>query len=115
MRYEKLVAVLLFTLAPAFHAGAARTTPLTTPRTTPVVTVTPPARAAMEQIQALQGEHVLEIPPAYHYRYATVWNALAAWDRSLAGGGGGGQSTCGGGEVSPCPSFEEKGALHISA
>ena len=42
------------------------------------------ARAAMEQIQALQDEHELDIPPEYHYRYATVWNALAAWNQSLA-------------------------------
>ena len=42
------------------------------------------ARAAMEQLRALQDEHRLEIPPEYHYRYSTVWNALAAWDQSLA-------------------------------
>ena len=42
------------------------------------------ARAAMEQIQALQDEHGLETPPEYHYRYAIVWNALDAWDQSLA-------------------------------
>ena len=42
------------------------------------------AHAAMEQIQTLQDEHGVEIPPEYHYRYATVWNALGAWNQSLA-------------------------------
>ena len=42
------------------------------------------ARAAMEQIQALQDEHGLEIPAESHYRYATVWNGVGAWDQSLA-------------------------------
>ena len=42
------------------------------------------ARGAMERITALQEEHALETVPDYHYRYATVWNAVGAWDRSLA-------------------------------
>ena len=108
MRYEKPVAVLLFTLATlaaVFHAGAGSTTAVAavTPQPAPHPPAfgaaangqlppeilldghllraeeairqrdPAPARAAMEQIQALQGEHVLEIPPTYHYRYATVW------------------------------------------
>ena len=42
------------------------------------------ARAAMDRIGALQDQHELDTPPTYHYRYAIVWNALSAWDRSLA-------------------------------
>ena len=42
------------------------------------------ARTAMEQIQALQNEHALEVPAEYHYRYATVWNRVGAWEESLA-------------------------------
>ena len=42
------------------------------------------ARAAMQQIKALQDEHPLEVPAEYHYRYANVWNAVGAWDESLA-------------------------------
>ena len=42
------------------------------------------ARAAMNQIEALQEQHELDAPATYHYRYASVWNALGAWDQSLA-------------------------------
>ena len=42
------------------------------------------ARAAMDRIAALQEQHELDTPPAYHYRYASIWNALDAWDQSLA-------------------------------
>ena len=42
------------------------------------------ARAAMDRIAALQEQHELDTPPTYHYRYASVWNALSAWDQSLA-------------------------------
>ena len=42
------------------------------------------ARAAMDRIAALQEQHELVTPPTYHYRYASVWNALSAWDQSLA-------------------------------
>ena len=38
----------------------------------------------MEQIASLQEEHAPKIPAEYHYRYARVWNAVAAWDQSLA-------------------------------
>lgn len=42
------------------------------------------ARAAMERIAALQEAHVLETVAEYHYRYASVWNGVGAWERSLA-------------------------------
>ena len=42
------------------------------------------ARAAMDRIVALQEQHELDSPPTYHYRYASVWNVLGAWDQSLA-------------------------------
>ena len=42
------------------------------------------ARAAMDRIGALQEQHEIDTPPTYHYRYANVWNALGAWDQSLA-------------------------------
>ena len=42
------------------------------------------ARAAMDRIGDLLEEHEIDTPPTYHYRYATVWNALGAWDQSLA-------------------------------
>ena len=42
------------------------------------------ARAAMHQLVALQDEYGLRPPAAYHYRYASVWNAVGAWERALA-------------------------------
>ena len=42
------------------------------------------ARAAMQQLVALLDEHELVPVAEYHYRYARIWNALAAWERALA-------------------------------
>ena len=42
------------------------------------------ARAAMQQLVALRDEHELRPAAAYHYRYASVWNAVGAWERALA-------------------------------
>ena len=41
------------------------------------------ARAAMESLQALQGEHGLEPPPEDHYRYAQVWEAAGRPKRAM--------------------------------
>ena len=42
------------------------------------------ARAAMQQLVALQEEHELAPLVEYHYRYARVWSAVGAWDQALA-------------------------------
>ena len=42
------------------------------------------ALAAMEQIDALQAEHHVDIPADHHFRYARVWTSLANWERSQA-------------------------------
>lgn len=44
----------------------------------------PTARAAMEEIERLPEEHTLGLTPEYHYRYAAIWHAVGAWDKSLA-------------------------------